>query len=95
MLRGALNKLSTLDKFYRMTNFIDYTLSFFTRKKRNQKALVTASRSVATDYFPSTRSLAKNDKTPYGQTMPFFNAHSLLAVNAADATNSSSSNASI
>jgi len=50
---------------------LTFSLSFFTRKKRNQKALVTASRSVATDYFPSSRSFAKNDKTPDGQTMPF------------------------
>jgi len=27
---------------------------------------MTASRSVATDYFHFTRSITKNDKTPYG-----------------------------
>ena len=52
---------------YMTISIVLTSLSFFLRKKRNQKALVTASRSVATDYFPCTRSLAKNDKTPYGK----------------------------
>jgi len=35
-------------------------------KNETKKSLETASRSVATDYFHSTPSFTKNDKTPYG-----------------------------
>ena len=70
--RSGIYKLLNFFNIFLKSNIIDYTLSFLTRQKGNEKPLATASRSVATDYFPFSRSFAKNDKTPYGQTMPFF-----------------------
>ena len=45
---------------------MDYTLPFFTRKKRNQKALVTASSPIAIGFTPYVHFVPKNDKLTYG-----------------------------
>ena len=42
------------------SDFPDFALTFFFRKKSNKKALVTASSPIAIGYLPSTHSLPKN-----------------------------------
>ena len=60
------------------------TLSLFTPLKREtEKALKTASRSVATDYFHFSRSVTKNDKLTTFKQCRFLNAPSLLTFNSA------------
>ena len=57
---------------------------FFSAKKVCKKALKTASRSVATDYFHSVHSIAKNDKLPMVKQCHFLNATPFSTFNAAD-----------
>ena len=60
----------------KVMSFIDHTLSFFLRKKRNKKALEKAlpkgisfgHGSVATDYLPYTLFFTKNPKLACAQT---------------------------